>query len=43
MPAEIDNMSPPKLSPAETLGIDSVADYNSMIWQICETYRVCFH
>lgn len=43
VPVEIDNVNPPRLSPSGTLGIDSVADYNSMIDQVCETYRVRFH
>jgi hypothetical protein len=43
VPVDIDNVNAPKLSPPGTLGIDAVSDYDSMIDQICETYRVRFH
>lgn len=40
VPVEVDNVNPPRLSPPGTLGIDAVSDYDLMIAQICETYRV---
>jgi hypothetical protein len=43
VPVEIDNVNPPRLAPAGTLGIDAISDYNAMIRQLCETYTVRFH
>jgi hypothetical protein len=43
VPVEIDNVNPPRLAPAGTLGIDALSDYRAMIAQICQAYRVRFH
>ncbi len=43
IPMHIDNVNPPRLEPAGTLGLDSVGSYAQMIRHLCTAYTARWH
>jgi hypothetical protein len=43
VPVDIDNVNPPSVARANTLGIDVDSDYRRMLDQVCKAYNVRWH